>query len=58
MLIIKDLYEAAVKSKDLEMLAKLRVKVENVTKTASSGKTDLEYLKIIIRDYVFITREM
>lgn len=58
MQIIKDLYETAVKSRDLEMLAKLRVKVETVTKTSSSGKTDLEYLKIIIRDYVFITREM
>ena len=58
MQIIKDLYETAVKSRDLDMLAKLRVKVETVTKTSSSGKTDLEYLKIIIRDYIFITREM
>jgi uncharacterized RDD family membrane protein YckC len=58
MQIIKDLFQSAVKSKDYEMLEKLRGKVENVTKTSAQGKTNFDYLSIIIRDYIFITREM
>ena len=58
MQIIKDLFQTAVKSNDNHMLEKLRIKVENVTKTSKQNYSDYAYLTIIIRDYVHITQDM
>lgn len=58
MQIIKDLFQSAVKSNDNQMLVKLREKIEKVTKTSAQGKTNFDYINTVIRDYIFITREM
>jgi uncharacterized RDD family membrane protein YckC len=58
MQIIKDLFQTAVKSNDIQMLEKLRVKVENVTRTSKQNNSDYAYLITIIKDYTHITQDM
>jgi uncharacterized RDD family membrane protein YckC len=58
MQIIKDMYHIAIKSKDYKTLNKLRIKVEEITKTSKASKTNMEYLKIIMKDYTHFTQDM
>ena len=58
MQIIKDMYTTAVQKKDHNTLIKLRIKVEEITKTSRGTKTDEEYLNIIMKDYSHFTQNM
>ncbi len=58
MQIIKNIFLTAQKSKDQKMLLKLRVRVEELTKTSKEKKSDAEYLKIIMKDYTHFTQNM
>jgi uncharacterized RDD family membrane protein YckC len=58
MQIIKDRYTEAIVKKDFNTLIKLRMKVEEITKTSRGTKSDLEYLDIIMKDYTHYTQKM
>lgn len=58
MRIIKDMYHTALKSKDAKTLNKLRIKIEEITKTDRELKTNIEYLRIIMKDYTHFTQDM
>jgi len=58
MRIIKDTYNTAFKSKDYKTIDKLRIKVEEITKTQKGNLRNSEYLKIIMKDYTHFTQDM
>ena len=58
MRIIKDTYKTAFKAKDYKTIDKLRIKVEEITKTQKGDLRNSEYLKIIMKDYTHFTQNM
>ena len=58
MRIIKDTYRTAFKAKDYKTIDKLRIKVEEITKTTKGNLRNSEYLKIIMKDYTHFTQDM
>ncbi len=58
MRIIKDTYAVAFKGKDYKTIDKLRIKVEEITKTKRGELRNSEYLKIIMKDYTHFTQDM
>lgn len=56
--IIKDTYNKAKKDKDYKTLIKLRQKIEEVTGVSSKGKTDIDFIGIILKDYNYYTQNM
>ena len=58
MRIIKDTYLVAFKAKDYKTIDKLRIKVEEITKTQKGSLRNSEYLKIIMKDYTHFTQDM
>ena len=46
------------KSKDYKTIDKLRIKVEEITKTQKGNLRNSEYLKIIMKDYTHFTQDM
>lgn len=56
--IIKDIYRKAIHEKDHKTLIKLRLKVEELTKTSRGQLSDTEYLNVIIKDYTHLTQHM
>ena len=58
MRIIKDTYTIAFKGKDYKTIDKLRIKVEEITKTKKGNLRNSEYLKVIMKDYTHFTQNM
>lgn len=58
MRIIQDTYKIAFKAKDYKTIDRLRIKVEEITKTDKGSYRNSEYLKIIIKDYTHFTQDM
>jgi uncharacterized RDD family membrane protein YckC len=58
MRIIKDTYQTSFKAKDYKTIDKLRIKVEEITKTQKGDLRNSEYLKIIMKDYTHFTQDM
>jgi len=58
MRIIKDTYTIAFKAKDYKTIDKLRIKVEEITKTNKGELKNSQYLKIIMKDYTHFTQDM
>ncbi len=58
MRIIKDTYRTAFKAKDYKTIDKLRIKVEEITKTKKGELRNSEYLKVIMKDYTHFTQDM
>lgn len=58
MRIIKDTFNISVKASDYKTIDKLRIKVEEITKTNRGNKTNAEYLRVIMKDYTHYTQDM
>lgn len=58
MQIIKNTFNLALKTRDYETIDKLRVKVEETTRTTKGSKSNQEYIGIIMKDYTHITQNM
>jgi hypothetical protein len=58
MRIIKETYELSIVSKDYGMLIKLRTKIEEVTGITKGTSSDIDFIKIIIKDYNYYTQNM
>lgn len=58
MRIIKDTYKIAFKARDYKTIDKLRIKVEEITKTQKGNLRNSEYLKVIMKDYTHFTQKM
>ncbi len=58
MRIIKDTYQIALKGRDYETINKLRVKIEEITKTTKGSHSDQAYIGTMIKDYTHITQNM
>lgn len=56
--IIKDTFEAALTNGDYDLISKLRAKIEAVTGIKSQSKIESDFIRIIIKDYNFYTRDM
>lgn len=56
--IIKETYARAFKTKDYKTIDKLRIKVEEITKTEKGSLRNSEYLKVIMKDYTHFTQNM
>lgn len=58
MRIIKDTYIIAFKAKDYKTIDRLRIKVEEITKTKRGELRNSQYLKVIMKDYTHFTQDM
>ncbi len=58
MRIIKETFLTASKSRDYKTIDKLRIKIEEITKTSKGEMPNSVYLKTIIKDYVHFTQNM
>lgn len=58
MRIIQDTFKTALKSKDHKTLDKLRIKIEEITKTDKGELSNTTFIKLIIKDYVHFTQNM
>jgi uncharacterized RDD family membrane protein YckC len=56
--IIKDTFTLAVRERDHKTLTKLKNKIEEVTEIQSEEKTDIEFIRIVLKDYNFYTQNM
>ncbi len=56
--IIKETYEASVKSTDFEMMAKLQTKIENVTGIKSVSANAMAFVDTVLHDYNYYTQKM
>jgi len=56
--IIKETYEVSLKSTDLEMIAKLQAKIENVTGIKSVSANSMAFIDTVLHDYNFYTQKM
>jgi len=56
--IIRNTFNTARKSKDIETINKLRIKIEKITDTKKENLTNTEYIKRIIKDYIHYTQNM
>lgn len=58
MRIIKETYETSLVTKDYAMLIKLRKKIEEVTAIKKENLSDIDFIKIILKDYNFYTQNI
>ncbi len=58
MRIIKDTFAIAANTKDYKTIDKLRIKVEEITKTSKGDSPNSVYLKTIMKDYTHFTQNM
>ena len=58
MRIIRNAYKIALKDRDYETINKLRVKIEEITKTTKGSNSDQAYIGTMIKDYIHITQDM
>jgi hypothetical protein len=58
MRIIKDTFAIAANAKDYKTINKLRIKVEEITKTSKGDTPNSVYLKTIMKDYTHFTQDM
>jgi len=58
MRIIKDTFLMASKSQDYKTIDKLRIKVEEITKTTKGDNPNSVYLRTIMKDYTHYTQDM
>jgi uncharacterized RDD family membrane protein YckC len=56
--IIRSTFYTATKSKDNKTIEKLSNKIQEITKTEKNDLTDIEYIKLIIKDYIYFTQNM
>ncbi|CAM3522921.1 RDD family protein [Flavobacterium saliperosum] len=56
--IIKETFESALKAKDFKLIYKLRQKIESVTGIKSQSDSDSEFMKTVLKDYNYYTRNM
>ncbi|TGD58154.1 RDD family protein [Flavobacterium humi] len=56
--IIKDTFEIARTNGDFEIISKLRAKIEEVTGIKNQSKLESDFIRIIIKDYNFYTKDM
>lgn len=56
--IIKETFESALKVKDFRLIYKLRQKIESVTGIKSQSDSDSEFMKTVLKDYNYYTRNM
>ncbi|MEW5676011.1 RDD family protein [Flavobacterium enshiense] len=56
--IIKETYEAALKNKDFKLIYKLVEKIESVTGIKPQQAYDSEFIKVVLKDYNYYTRNM
>jgi uncharacterized RDD family membrane protein YckC len=56
--IIKDTFQSAYDKDDLETVSKLRKKIESVTGIQSQSVSDRVFIKTVLKDYNFYTRNM
>ncbi len=58
MRIIKETFQVAVKSRDAVILVKLRQKIETVTGIKNQSGNDQDFIRTILKDYNYYTRNM
>lgn len=58
MRIIKDTFETCLKSKDYVTISKMRKKIIDVTGLKYDSNTDVEFIRTVLKDYNFYTRNM
>lgn len=58
MRIIKDTFETCLKSKDYVTISKMRKKIIDVTGLKYNSTTDVEFMRTVLKDYNFYTRNM
>lgn len=58
MRIIKDTFETCLKAKDYVTISKMRVKIISVTNIKYNSNTDVEFIRTVLKDYNFYTRNM
>lgn len=58
MRIIKDTFEACLKSKDYVTISKMRKKIIDVTGLKYDSNTDVEFIRTVLKDYNYYTRNM
>ncbi len=56
--IIKETFEAAVKNKDYNLVFKLRQKIESVTGIKNQSGNDTDFIRTVLKDYNYYTRNM
>jgi len=58
MRIIKDTFETCLKAKDYVTISKMRKKIIDVTGLKYDSNTDVEFIRTVLKDYNFYTRNM
>lgn len=58
MRIIKDTFETCLKSKDYVTISKMRKKIIDVTGLKYDSNTDVEFIRTVLKDYNYYTRNM
>lgn len=58
MRIIKDTFETCLQSKDFVTISKMRKKIIDVTGIKYNSNTDVEFMRTVLKDYNFYTRNM
>lgn len=56
--IIKETFESALKAKDFRLIFKLRQKIESVTGIKSQSDSDSDFMRTVLKDYNYFTRNM
>ena len=56
--IIKETFTNALATKDLEMIQKLRAKIETVTGTKNQSGGSEDFVRTVLKDYNFYTQNM
>ena len=56
--IIKETFEAALRGQDFNIIYKLREKVESVAGIKSQSGNDSDFIRTILKDYNYYTRNM
>jgi len=56
--IIKETFESALKAKDFRLIFKLRQKIESVTGIKSLSDSDTDFMRTVLKDYNYYTRNM
>ena len=58
MRIIKDTFETCLQTKDFVTISKMRKKIIDVTGIKYNSNTDVEFMRTVLKDYNFYTRNM
>lgn len=58
MRIIKDTFETCLQAKDYVTISKMRKKIIDVTGISYNSNTDVEFIRTVLKDYNFYTRNM